>query len=78
MAIRLPYETKAGEFSEAESFLQLMEHLKLAAEGLFAIGHFRKENGDLATGECFLVMGRSLEALAHTVTRTATRHSGSH
>ena len=23
MAIRLPYETKAGEFSEAESFLQL-------------------------------------------------------
>ena len=75
MAIRLPYETKAGEFSEAESLLQLLEHLRLVAEGMYSIGHFRKENGDIVTGTWFLVTGQAIESLHDTVRRTATRHS---
>lgn len=77
MAVRLPWETKAGEFSEPESFLQLIEHLRLAAEACYGIGHFRKANDDLVTGQLFLVYGGALESMVQSVTRTATRHSRS-
>lgn len=57
MSIRLPYETKAGQFSEAETYLQLIEHLRLAAEACYMIGHHRKENGDMFVGQGFLAYG---------------------
>lgn len=78
MAIRLKYETKAGSFSEAESIMQLQEYMKLAAETAFAIGHFRKENGDELTGQMFLAYGQVFEKACEAILRTATRHSGSH
>jgi len=76
MPIRLPYETKAGEFSEAESILQLIEHLRLAAEAAYSVGHFRKANDDLLTGQMFLAYGQAFEKACEMISRTATRHAG--
>ena len=78
MSIRLNYETKAGEFSEGESTMQLLENLRLVAEGCYAIGHFRKANDDFLTGQMFLAYGQAFEKAWEQIQRTATRHSGSH
>lgn len=75
MATRLPWETKAGEFSEPETFLQLLEHLRLAAEACYGISHFRKANEDAISGQMFLVFGQALESMVQSVTRTAMRDS---
>ena len=75
MTIRLPIETSAGTFSESVTFLRLIEHLRLAAEDCYLIGHHRKENGDLATGQLFLVYGQSFEKACEAITATATRHA---
>lgn len=73
MTIRLDYETKTGHFSEAESFLQLIEHLRLASEGCYAIGHNRKANDDNLTGQGFLAIGQMLENVCNRVTDLATK-----
>jgi hypothetical protein len=73
MSLRLPYETKAGSFDEAASFLQLIEYLRLAAEAAYAIGHSRKANDDKLTGQGFLAVGQMLEMTAKNVTSLATQ-----
>lgn len=75
MAIRLPYETKAGNFAEAETLMQLIEHLRLAAEAAYMIGHHRKENGDLLVGQMFLANGEAYENACKFMTRMATAHT---
>ena len=73
MAIRLPYETKAGHFSEAETHLQLMEHMRLSAEAAYSLGHHMKENGDEFRGQGFLAIGQMLENVCNTITSLATK-----
>lgn len=73
MAIRLNYETKAGHFSEAETYLQLIEHLRLAAEAAYMIGHHRKANDDELSGQGFLGVGQMLELCCKSVTDLATK-----
>jgi hypothetical protein len=75
MTNRLPFETKAGEFSEAETILQLCEYLRLAAEAAYSLGHFRKANDDTLTGQMFLAYGQAFEKANEAVLRTATRHA---
>lgn len=75
MTIRLPYETKAGHFSEAETILQITEYLRLTAEACYMVGHFRKENGDSLTGQMFLAYGQAFEKSHEAILKTATRHS---
>jgi hypothetical protein len=73
MTIRLPYETHAGVFSEPQTFLQLIEHLRLAAEAAYALGHYKKENGDELIGQGFLGIGQLLEANVKAVSTLATK-----
>jgi hypothetical protein len=73
LSIRLPYETKAGVFDEAATFMQLIEHLRLAAEAAYAIGHNRKANDDKLAGQGFLAVGQMLEMTSKNVTGLATQ-----
>jgi hypothetical protein len=72
MAIRLDYETKAGHFSEAETFLQAIEHLRLAQEAIAAIGHHRKENGDTFRGNWILMLSEAIGKTVTTITNLAS------
>lgn len=51
MTNRLPYETKGGTLSEAETLKQLMEYLRLSEEDLKKLSDLAKIKGrvDLAT-----------------------------
>jgi len=69
---RLRYETKGGNFSEGETFAQLTEHLRLAAEACYVLGHYSKENHDTVRGEGFLRVGQSLEKTRELITNLAT------
>ena len=73
MAIRLPYETKAGGLSEAETYAQLIEHLRLAQEGAAIIGHYRGEQGDEGNKNRWLILSETLGRTVDTVTLLATR-----
>lgn len=74
MTNRLPYETKGGHFSPAETHLQLLEHLRLAAEACYALGHHAKANNDFLVGQGYLAYGELLEKkIAHVITTLATR-----
>jgi hypothetical protein len=73
MTIRLPYETKAGIFSEAETYAQLIEYLKLSAECAYSIGHHKKANDNDLRGQGFLAIGQMLERVCVSVTDLATR-----
>lgn len=76
MPIRLPYETKAGHFSETETYLQLIEHLRLAQEAAAAIGHHSKANDDWTRGQGFLAVSEMLAKVCDTVTHLATSAKG--
>jgi hypothetical protein len=73
MAIRLPIETEAGTFSEAITYSRLIEHLKLAAEDAYLLGHNMKANDDLLRGQGFLAIGQMLEIVCTNVTDLATK-----
>jgi len=70
---RLPYETRAGTPSESDTFAQLLEHLRLAEEAAYLIGHLRKANDDDLTGQGFLAVGELLKLTQINVTRFITK-----
>jgi len=67
------YETEAGQASEAITYSRLCEHLRLAAEACYTIGHLRKSNGDELTGQGFLGVGQLLERMVAQITKLAMR-----
>jgi len=73
MTIRLPIETRAGIFSEGETFARLIEHLKLAAEDAYLIGHYKKANDEELLGQGWLGIGQMLERTCIGVTDLATK-----
>jgi hypothetical protein len=73
MTNRLPYETKAGHFSEAETFLQLIEYLRMAQECCLALGHYRKAQDDELLGKGWLGVGEMLHLMQDQVTSLATK-----
>ncbi len=72
MSARLPYEPIGGNLSEADTFAQLTEYLRLAAECCYTLGHHRKANDDKLTGQGFLAIGQMLEKTRENVTTLAT------
>jgi len=73
MTNRLPYETRAGAVSEADTYAQLLEYLRLAEEAAYTIGHLRKANDDELTGQGWLAIGEMLRLTGINVTNLATR-----
>lgn len=73
MTNRLPYETSGGMLSEQVTFGQLVEHLRLAAEAAYALGHYKKANDDNLIGQGFLAIGQLLERAVVQVTSLATK-----
>lgn len=67
------YETEGGQASEAITYSRLCEHLRLAAEACYVLGHLRKANGDELIGTGFLGIGQLLERAVTQVTSLATR-----
>jgi len=67
------YETIAGQASEAMTYSRLVEHLRLASEACYTLGHLRKANGDELIGSGFLGIGQLLEKAVVQVTQLATK-----
>lgn len=65
------YETKAGQADEAMTFTRLLEHLRLASECCYTLGHLRKANGDELIGSGFLGIGQLLEKTCDSVVKLA-------
>jgi hypothetical protein len=70
---RLIIETEGGNASESVTYAQLTEHLRLAAEACYVIGHLRQANGDKLIGTGFLGIGQLLERMVKQVTTLAMR-----
>lgn len=73
MATRLPWETRAGSFDKPATQMQLIEHLRLAAEAAYGIGHYLKANDDKLIGQGYLGIGQLLEKTADQVAKLATK-----
>jgi hypothetical protein len=69
---RLKYETTAGNLSEGDTYSQLIEHLRLAQEAAYMLGHFRTANDDRITGTAFQKIGDILGKACDNVTAVAT------
>jgi hypothetical protein len=69
---RLDYETAAGEVSEADTFMQVLEHLRLAQEACYVLGHLRKAQDDLVLGTGWIMIGEMLARTHKRVTELAT------
>ncbi len=67
------YETEGGTPSESITYSRLCEHLRLAAEACYTIGHLRKANGDEVTGQGFLACGQLMERMVKQITTLAMR-----
>jgi hypothetical protein len=70
---RLPYETRAGQPSEADTFAQLLEYLRLAEEAAYLIGHLRNAQNDKLEGRCWLEIGEMLKFTQKNITSLATK-----
>lgn len=70
---RLRYETTGGNLSESVTFAQLIEHLRLASEAAYIIGHYKKANDDELIGQGFLAIGQLLERVVIQTTQLATK-----
>lgn len=73
MSIRLPYETKAGNFSPGETFLQINEYFRLLQEACAAMGHHEKLNSDEFTGRSWLVLSEHMGKMAGVAHMLATK-----
>lgn len=67
------YETVGGQASESETFSRLLEHLRLASEAAYVIGHLKKANDDTLIGTGFLAIGQLLERMVGQVTTLITK-----
>lgn len=68
---RLTYETIGGNLDESGTYLQLIEHLRKAAEAAYIMGHYKKENDDNLIGTGLLAIGQLLEKTVEQVTALA-------
>lgn len=66
------YETEAGQASESITYSRLCEHLRLAAECCYVLGHLRQANDDKVIGTGFLGIGQLLERMIGQITKLAT------
>lgn len=72
MTNRLPYSTTGGQVSEADTFAQMLEYLRMAEEAAYTIGHLRKANDDELTGQGWLAIGEMLKMTQRNITKLAT------
>ena len=67
------YDTVGGQADEATTYSVLTEHLRLAAEACYTLGHLRKSNDDDLNGTGFLASGQLLERMVTQVTALAMK-----
>ena len=67
------YETRSGQVSEADTFSVLLEHLRLAEEACYTIGHLNKTCGQDLKGQGFLAVGEMLKMTCISITNLATK-----
>lgn len=59
--------------TEADIFSHLLEHLRLAEEASYTIGHLYKAQDDFEYGQGFLAVGEMFRMTQINVTNIATR-----
>ena len=69
---RLTYETRAGYVSESDTYAQLMEHLRMAEEACYTLGHLAKMQSDDLKGQGWLAIGEMFKLSQVNVTNLAT------
>ena len=67
------YETVGGQADEAITYSRMIEHLKLAAECAYVLGHLRKANGEDLISHGFFGIGQLLEKTCTKGTVLATK-----
>jgi hypothetical protein len=72
MTNRLDYSTTAGQVSEADTFAQLMEHLRLAEEAAAMLGHLAKAQDDNVKGQGWLAISEMFKMTQTNVLKLAT------
>ncbi len=72
----MSYETRGGVVSEADTFARLLEHLRMAQEACYTLGHLRKANDDKVTGQGFIACGEMFKRTITVVTTLATGSLG--
>lgn len=73
MTNRLPYETRAGYISKADTFSQLIEHLRLAEEACYLLGHLNKADDEELIGQGWIAVGEMMKLTIRNVTNLATK-----
>ena len=68
---RLPYETSGGVISRSATFLQLVEHLRLAEEAAATLGHIEMANDQKLLGQGWLGVSQMLHMTVINVTKLA-------
>lgn len=59
--------------TEADIYSQLLEHLRLAEEASYTIGHLHKAQDDFEHGQGFLAVGEMFRMTQINATNIATR-----
>ena len=72
MSTRLPYETKGGSFSAADTVTQMTEYCRLAAECAYSLSHHYKANNDSVRADGLRRIGENWEKSAQLAIRLTT------
>jgi hypothetical protein len=72
MSTRLPYETKGGNFSPAETITQMTEYARLMSECAYSLSHHYKANGDDFRADGLRRIGQNMEKMAQYVIQLST------
>lgn len=70
---RLPYETKAGNFSRGETVKQAGEYARLLAECYYILGHDDKGAGHSTRGDLLIKAGEKMEQQHKLILMMETR-----
>lgn len=70
---RFLYPTTAGSPSTDDTFVILIEHVRLAEEAAYALGHLYKAQGDDMKGQGFLAVGEMFKYTVVNITNLATK-----
>jgi len=71
---RLPYSTTGGQVTEADTFEQLSEYMRLAEECCYTIAHLARANDNTPRADGFLKAGQNLSRMRELLVTFSTSH----
>jgi dsDNA-binding SOS-regulon protein len=68
----MKYERKAGTFSEADTYMKIIDLIDQLQDQLSILGHYKKENNDELIGQGFLAIQEMMKMTRIQITNLAT------